>query len=215
MKLIVVSSAYDLENEISLIELMFRKGMQKFHLRKPNYTTKDYETFLERLHPKFRKHIIMHSRHNMVLNYGLKGINIGRNHKRTRLKTFFKILKMKLLYKNLVVTSEFDSMGQFLGSKYPYDYVMLSPVYDSVSKKGKRSKFNHRKLKKVLRNNESKYEVYAGGGITIDRIEKCNELGFDGVAVMGGIWESDDPVAAFEVCKNICDNLKIDHGKTE
>ena len=213
MKLIVVSSAYDLENEIGLIELMFRKGMNKFHLRKPNYTTKDYETFLDRLHPKFRKHIIIHSRHNMSFRYKLKGINLGRNHKRTKLKTFWKVFKMKLINKKLVVTSEFDSLTQFNVSRYPYDYVMLSPVYDSISKKGKRSKFNHSRLKKAFKTKKN-YEVYAGGGITADRIAHCQELGFDGVAVMGSIWESEDPIASFEECLNVCNKLASD-GKVE
>jgi thiamine-phosphate pyrophosphorylase len=213
MKLIVVSSAYDLENEIGLIELMFRKGMNKFHLRKPNYTTKDYETFLDRLHPKFRKHIIIHSRHNMSFRYKLKGINLGRNHKRTKLKTFWKVFKMKLINKKLIVTSEFDSLTQFNASRYPYDYVMLSPVYDSISKKGKRSKFNHSRLKKAFKTKKN-YEVYAGGGITADRIAHCQELGFDGVAVMGSIWESEDPIASFEECLNVCNKLASD-GKVE
>ena len=213
MKLIVVSSAYDIENEIGLIELMFRKGMDKFHLRKPNYTTKDYETFLDRLHPKFRKHIIIHSRHNMAFRYKLKGINLGRNHKRTKLKTFWKVFKMKLINKKLIVTSEFDSLTQFNASRYPYDYVMLSPVYDSISKKGKRSKFNHSRLKKAFKTKRN-YEVYAGGGITADRIAHCQELGFDGVAVMGSIWESEDPIASFEECLNVCNKLASD-GKVE
>lgn len=213
MKLIVVSSAYDIENEIGLIELMFRKGMDKFHLRKPNYTTKDYETFLDRLHPKFRKHIIIHSRHNMAFRYKLKGINLGRNHKRTKLKTFWKVFKMKLINKKLIVTSEFDSLTQFNASRYPYDYVMLSPVYDSISKKGKRSKFNHSRLKKAFKTKKN-YEVYAGGGITADRIAHCQELGFDGVAVMGSIWESEDPIASFEKCLNVCNKLASD-GKVE
>ena len=213
MKLIVVSSAYDIENEIGLIELMFRKGMYKFHLRKPNYTTKDYETFLDRLHPKFRKHIIIHSRHNMAFRYKLKGINLGRNHKRTKLKTFWKVFKMKLINKKLIVTSEFDSLTQFNASRYPYDYVMLSPVYDSISKKGKRSKFNHSRLKKAFKTKKN-YEVYAGGGITASRIPHCQELGFDGVAVMGSIWESEDPIASFEECLNVCNKLASD-GKVE
>lgn len=213
MKLIVVSSAYDIENEIGLIELMFRKGMDKFHLRKPNYTTKDYETFLDRLHPKFRKHIIIHSRHNMAFRYKLKGINLGRNHKRTKLKTFWKVFKMKLINKKLIVTSEFDSLTQFNASRYPYDYVMLSPVYDSISKKGKRSKFNHSRLKKAFKTKKN-YEVYAGGGITASRIPHCQELGFDGVAVMGSIWESEDAIASFEECLNVCNKLASD-GKVE
>ena len=213
MKLIVVCSAYDIENEIGLIELMLRKGMDKFHLRKPNYTTKYDETFLDRLHPKFIKLIISHSRHNMAFRYKLKGINLGRNHKRTKLKTFWKVFKMKLINKKLIVTSEFDSLTQFNASRYPYDYVMLSPVYDSISKKGKRSKFNHSRLKKAFKTKKN-YEVYAGGGITASRIAHCQELGFDGVVVMGSIWESEDPIASFEECLNVCNKLASD-GKVE
>ena len=85
--------------------------------------------------------------------------------------------------------------------------------YDSISKKGKRSKFNHSRLKKAFKTKKN-YEVYAGGGITASRIAHCQELGFDGVVVMGSIWESEDPIASFGECLNVCNKLASD-GKVE
>lgn len=38
--------------------------------------------------------------------------------------------------------------------------------------------------------------VYAVGGVTAERLGRCRELGFDGAAVLGAVWNAPDPVAA-------------------
>jgi len=39
--------------------------------------------------------------------------------------------------------------------------------------------------------------VLAIGGVTAERLGRCGELGFDGAAVMGAVWNGPDPVRAF------------------
>lgn len=208
MKLIVVTSSYDVENEIGLVESMFRQGLDTLHLRKPTYTTKDYESYLDRLNPKYRKRIIIHSRHHLSKTYKLLGINVGRNHRRTKIKTYWKIMKLKIAYtKKIKVSGEFDSLSEFKKTSYKYDYIIFSPVFSSISKIGKKGRFNLNKLKKFLKEDKKGMEFYAAGGIDKGRIEKCKELGFDGVAIMGGIWENEDPVEEFIKCKEYCNNL--------
>jgi thiamine-phosphate pyrophosphorylase len=40
-------------------------------------------------------------------------------------------------------------------------------------------------------------EVIALGGIDAARLPVCRALGFDGVAVLGSVWQAADPLKAF------------------
>ena len=67
------------------------------------------------------------------------------------------------------------------------DYVFLSPVFDSISKKGYRAGFDDPEILKAFLAN-SQQKIIALGGINQERIQTCNELGFDGYAMLGHIW---------------------------
>jgi thiamine-phosphate pyrophosphorylase len=45
--------------------------------------------------------------------------------------------------------------------------------------------------------NERRTTVLALGGVTAERLPQARALGFDGVAVLGAVWQAADPVAAF------------------
>jgi thiamine-phosphate pyrophosphorylase len=44
---------------------------------------------------------------------------------------------------------------------------------------------------------ERRTTVLALGGVTAGRLPQIRALGFDGVAVLGAVWQAEDPVAAF------------------
>jgi len=90
------------------------------------------------------------------------------------------------------------------------EYFFLSPIFDSISKAGYKSKFDLLELKyflldkKVLPNGEDLGGAVALGGIDEDKIETCRELGFAGVAVLGAIWKNKNPVGKFKRLKLLC-----------
>jgi thiamine-phosphate pyrophosphorylase len=80
----------------------------------------------------------------------------------------------------------------------------LSPVFDSISKFGYKSKFSHQELKDGIaawrefqkKENRSQ-KLFALGGVAAENIAELAALGFDGAAVLGTVWHSPDPVEAF------------------
>ncbi len=78
-----------------------------------------------------------------------------------------------------------------------YDRLLVSPVFPSISKPGHApdARMNHDRLKAALVL-PRRAEVIALGGIDASRIAACRELGFDGVAVLGAIWQAADPLNA-------------------
>ena len=83
-----------------------------------------------------------------------------------------------------------------------FDAVFFSPVFPSISKLGcrPRAEYCEEDLAVLLAARtaaERRTEVIALGGITAERVARCGGLGFDGVAVLGAVWQAADPVAAF------------------
>ncbi len=89
-----------------------------------------------------------------------------------------------------------------------YDSAFFGPVFPSISKPGYATELTAQVERGVPPNEissllnsrtscERRTAVLALGGITADRLPQIRALGFDGVAVLGAVWQADDPVAAF------------------
>lgn len=89
--------------------------------------------------------------------------------------------------------------------------VFLSPVFDSISKQGYKSEFSEQmnkftQLKPELMAEIKGRNIVALGGIDTDKIELARKVGFKGVASLGAIWSSKDPVEKFISMQNICNS---------
>lgn len=94
---------------------------------------------------------------------------------------------------------KFHSLKELENCKEKYDYAFLSPVFDSISKAGYESHMDLKEVEKVLKNREDK--IIALGGIDEDKIDTVKALGFSGIALLGAIWKSDNPVEKFKQIK--------------
>ena len=87
----------------------------------------------------------------------------------------------------------------------------LSPIFDSISKQGYKSEFSEQlnkftQLKPELIAAIKSKNIIALGGINTDKIELARKVGFKGVATLGAIWNSKDPVAKFISMRDICNS---------
>jgi thiamine-phosphate pyrophosphorylase len=83
------------------------------------------------------------------------------------------------------------------------EIVLLGPVFDSISKRGYKSKFSKEELKAGIAEwrrfiGDGSKKLYALGGVNAKNIGELKEMGFDGAAVLGGVWNYADPAATFE-----------------
>lgn len=67
-------------------------------------------------------------------------------------------------------------------------YCFLSPIFDSISKRGYHAKFDKNELKAFLKKKRT-IKVIGLGGITAENYTELLDLGFDGGAFLGSIWE--------------------------
>jgi thiamine-phosphate pyrophosphorylase len=72
--------------------------------------------------------------------------------------------------------------------KNEYDYLFLSPIFDSISKNGYKSIYSGEELQDASNRGIIDDKVIALGGVKLDKIEYLRKLHFGGVAMIGGIY---------------------------
>ncbi|MBN4051374.1 thiamine phosphate synthase [bacterium AH-315-M05] len=202
MKLIVISSHKKNPSEPEIITQLFKNGLEIFHLRKPRFSQKELEEYLNLIPVEFFKRITIHSYHKLALKYNLRGIHLTRRHRRQKFKLWLKIKYIESQNPNIKITASFHSLESLFEDDRNYDYVFLSPVFDSISKGNYQAKFSGHNLEIIL--SKTQHNVIALGGVDIDKIDKIKEMNFAGMALHGAIWESKDPVEAFRNIYKAC-----------
>lgn len=187
LQLIVISPPGNYRNECELVCQMFAIGLKKYHLRKPKWKSKELENFILQFPPQWRKRLVIHSHFSLRNKWKLGGIHLT---EKARTKKNIALHRQK----GHLLSSSFHDLNDIRQLAYPFTYVFLSPVFNSISKKGYKAAFSKDELKKVLTKNR---KIIALGGITPRSLSKTHTLGFGGAATLGYIWKSKDPVKAF------------------
>lgn len=196
MQLIVVSSPKKKEEEIVHLIRMFDAGLERFHLRKPGVSKKYLKEFIEQIPKKYRNRVIIHSSHRYALRYKLGGIHISKKHRKKIFQLRIKIMWYRMRRPGLIVTRSCHKLGDLTHTHVAYNYVFLSPIYDSISANTLSGGFNKRGL--ISSMEHSPLKVAAMGGVIPERFQQLADLGFYGFAMLGYIWNNDDPTEAFE-----------------
>ena len=87
-------------------------------------------------------------------------------------------------YARIVLHDHFE-----LADGQQYDYLFLSPIFDSISKKGYRSAFSPEQLTKAGKEGVINERVIALGGITPEKKTAIKDWNFGGIAVLGFLWQ--------------------------
>lgn len=181
MKIIAITRPHFVDGEAVFIKKLFEKGLDILHLRKPlcdnnrDVTTTRIRLLLKELSANERKNIIIHDYHEFYEEFSLKGVHINKN-----------IKTLPIDYQGFK-TRSCHSLEEVVSYKNDFDYVFLSPVFDSISKESYRSKFSRETLEKASRGGIIDEKVVALGGVDFENIHCLKELGFGGVAMLGSI----------------------------
>lgn len=194
MKIIVISSSRKSEEEPQMVCELFENGLQTFHLRKTKFSTRELKNYILQIPSQYHDRIVIHSHHNLAFKFKLRGIHLTKSHLGNKLKTWIIIHLLKIKRPHLIVSTSFSKLSNLYDTDVNYDYVFLSPIFDSLTSKYQ-SGFTEQSLKTVMA--KTKFTVIARGGVDIDSIQKVNEIGFHGIALYNAIWRKQDPVSEF------------------
>ncbi|UKM65515.1 thiamine phosphate synthase [Flavobacteriaceae bacterium GSB9] len=187
---ILIAPERDIKNEIEILHELFREGLQYYHLRKPHKDYKAYFEYLEQIDSQYHNRIVVHHFHELVEDYMLKGIHFQEVKRR---EASLDTLKHMRRQKNISISSSFHSSEDLEASAFEFDYHLLSPVFSSISKQGY--------LGRGFDVNHINKTIIGMGGVSTKNLNDFDRLGYKGVGVLGGIWQSKTPVENFKIIK--------------
>ncbi len=204
MRLVIISPPEEAPDESRLVCRMLEDSSIIFHLRKPGRTAGQLADYLYRIPADYHSRIMVHDHHLLLDPFSLRGVHFT---ERARLRDpdFPKVLKQKLPeYRFSTAFHRFPDIPEPDGT---WDYLTLSPIFDSISKPNYPAAFDHGRLRDFL--SRTGHRVIALGGITVEKVFVAARLGFTGVAVLGAVWKAPSPVAAVRALSAVC----LDIGK--
>ena len=175
---IVITRPDFFDGEMDRINHLMESGLKLLHIRKPEATEEEMRAYILQINADYRNRLVLHSHFHLAHTYHLGGIHLSRNRQ----------------------TIPPDFMGRLSYSCHTLEevaiwkprccYVFLSPIFDSISKKGYHAAFTIETLEKAHKLGIVDHQVIALGGITQERIPLIESLGFGGVAMLGEVWEN-------------------------
>ncbi|MCZ4696222.1 thiamine phosphate synthase [Ancylomarina euxinus] len=180
---IVITAPEIIQDEVNLWEALFLAGLQRLHVRKPHASVSQLKDMLISLPEKYHFRVILHQHHILTDDFKLGGIHF---------KSINQPEEFPIKDKNLSRSKSCHTPREILNNYKNYDYVFLSPIFDSISKKGYSSAFYTDEIKTFFQDNPLVKNCIALGGISARNTQECLDLGFAGCALLGSIWEGDD-----------------------
>lgn len=193
--LLVISNPTPVANEASLINCLFDEGLPVLHLRKPESSLKEMALLLHNINPVHYPKIALHQHHSIAGNFG-----ISRLHYTEAARKAVSQETLSQQRAEYVVSTSVHSLADYQGLAEYFDYAFLSPVFDSISKPG------HQAQAFTLKKSDKKIytKLIALGGIDEHNCRKAYEMGYDGIAVLGAVWNTEDTLSAFKAIQCKC-----------
>lgn len=176
MRIIAITPPGAVDREVFIIKRLLAEGISIVHLRKPEAGIHECRRLLEGLDRQERARIIIHDYPQLYEEFSLKGIHVNKN-----------ITDLPVGY-NGFRTRSCHSFEELRRYKDEYDYLFLSPIFDSISKVGYKSAFTEEELQKAAEEGLIDEKVIALGGVTFDKIPLLEKLNFGGAAMLGAIY---------------------------
>lgn len=183
-ELMVLTAEEDYPDETAWLNRLFREGLGTLHLRKPGWSAERLLSYLAKVEEQFHERVVLHGDPAIVERIKLKGIHYP----------LVKLPTHKPGYSLSCSTHSWQELQEISGK---VDYAFISPFFDSFSKRGYKA---NRDLK-AIPEGVDKSKAVALGGIHAANIREVKALGLKGGAVLGTIWQTEDPLAAYRKLK--------------
>lgn len=189
MKVILITTPTYFVEEDKIITSLFEEGLDILHLRKPDTAPVYAERLLTLIPEKYHKRIVVHGHFYLKEEYKLKGIHL--NHRNPTTPENY----------SGHISCSCHSLQEVQSKKNKFDYVFLSPVFDSISKENYNSAFSAEEIRAAAKQGIIDKRVIALGGIDEENILQVKDYGFGGAAILGSIWNKFDPTQDFNYQK--------------
>jgi thiamine-phosphate pyrophosphorylase len=180
---ILLSNTDSFSDEIQLIKFFLKDKNNLFHLRRYDYDEDQVVQFLDTFSLDERNQIVLNHHHFLASEFGINRLHFSEN---DRIEIGDEKLE-KLHALGFVLSTSVHSVVDLQKLNSVFEYAFLSPVFDSISKD------NYKAVSFDLVDVRKDIKLIALGGITVDNFKEAFDLGFDGVAFLGGVWNQENP----------------------
>ena len=192
--IIVITRPDFFEGEAEKIAQLLQSGRADLiHIRKPPLPLADsarglelaelaglerLERLIQALPARLYSRLVLHDHHSLAIKYGLRGVHLNSRNP-----------EPPAGWSGAVSISCHTLSELSECRRKPYAYMSLSPVFDSISKRGYRSAFSADDIAAARSQGLIDERVMALGGITFDKITEIKEMGFGGAMILGDAWK--------------------------
>lgn len=177
---IVITPEQFITDEARKIDQILESGVDYVHIRKPGGLVKDVRELLKNISHGYHARLKLHDQFSLLNEFQVGGVHLNT-------RNSIKPQNARCVSRSCHTLAEIEDSKE-------YDYITLSPIFDSISKSGYKSAFFLENLKDKI---EGK-NVIALGGVTPDLFPLLINAGFYGAAMLGCVWRDTD-----EFCKII------------
>ena len=176
-RVIVVTWPSEVSDEGERIaDFLLNGGVDFVHVRKPGWGRERTEGLILSVPGELRGRLVLHDHFDLAVRYGLGGVHLNvRN------------ACVPVGWRGRVSRS-CHSLAEVMGCKGDCDYVSLSPVFDSISKRGYRAAFSRSEIEAARAEGIIDGRVYALGGVRFEDIDMVKDMGFGGALILGDAW---------------------------
>lgn len=224
MIVVLISPETDDPRERTVLALLMSMGgaaPERYHLRKPQWSVEQTEAWLRDIPVEWRRRIVLHGNPALAERFGVLGAH-EKDETAGALRNGGEAGRAESVHLRGAAADQIfrstsrhdlETLRQAMGK---FDSIFYGPVFPSISKRGygRDRRDDETDLSDFLQTRQAAFveaaegesdakrgarrtQVLAIGGITAARLERCEELGFDGAAVLGAVWAAADPVAAW------------------
>ena len=173
-----------------MLKALFAAGLERYHLRKPGWDREKIQRWLAAAPATWRASIVLHGHPDLAADFGLLGAH-------------WRDPEAPLSPPAGPEASRACHSPQALRlSLGRYRSVLYGPAFASISKPGHApsAETGLAEVTQILSARsaqERSTAVYAVGGVSLETLPLCLRMGFDGAAVLGAVWQAEDPLDAF------------------
>jgi thiamine-phosphate pyrophosphorylase len=183
--------------ELAWLAQLFAGNLQRLHVRKPGWSRAELADYVQAIDPQYRARLVLHSHYDLAHEYNLGGIHLTETARRAP-----SLARLLRGLGGLSVSASLHTLADVQQHRRRYNYVTLSPIFNSISKENYPSGFDLAQVQAALHKLAARPgyrpQVLALGGIEAANVAGVRQAGFAGAAVLGSIWQSPDPVASFQ-----------------
>ena len=192
MKLIAITPELPIDNETRFIADILDAGFDYVHLRKPDYSLSQLKEYISSIPTQYHSKLKLHSHFSLANEFNVAGLHLNQR--------FCNIPKG--LPDNLTISRSCHAATELNGLDN-YEYVFLSPIYNSISKRGYASRFSQGDLTEIFKQPATYGKIVALGGIMPFHLVQLSHLGFAGAAFLGYLFNNSDETVLISKLSNI------------